>query len=286
MTDEQHPPQSADAEVAAPPATARRSGALGLRIARALLAPVLTLGAVGVHFWVNVPEEKVVVNKRDQGSKKKKRVGPARKAIKPRSSEQMDAAWERWSKEPYEGEPIKGKWGRRQQSIVNKAVVVARKEAFDGAPEEPRVVVSGTQCRTIRCRFLLRSPFEHELALTVKTMRQLQADGEPLWRSLETKPVDPPTPQSPRDDHYLEVTIGVNVDGVEASAIEVGPADQAIGEAPVEDEPGGREGEGAKPEDGSAHPSEGAAEPPNEAVGSADEPGATPSSNKAAQPTD
>ncbi|MEM6290010.1 MAG: hypothetical protein AAGA54_02060 [Myxococcota bacterium] len=206
------------------PAASVTTQTRGLRVARALLAPVLVLGAVGVHFSLNVPEEKVVVKPRDQGSKKANKARrPSRFAVPERSVQELDRAWARWSEQPFDGEPIKGKWGRRQQSIVNKAVVLARKEAFRGAPEDPRVVVSGTQCRTIRCRFILRSPYQHEPGLVAEALERQRYDGEPLWRIVQTEVVDPPTPQSPKKDHYLQVVIGVSLDGIDTKEIEFAP---------------------------------------------------------------
>ncbi|MCR9159762.1 MAG: hypothetical protein ACE37F_05390 [Nannocystaceae bacterium] len=205
-----------------------RSGlsAQKLRIARALLAPVLVAGAVGVHFSVNVPEEKVVMPKRDKKKPKRARRSP-RSAIVERTPEQMDAAWTRWKEQPYDGEPIKGKWGRRMQTTVNKAVVLARKEAFEGAPEDPRVVVSGTQCRTVRCRFVLRSPFEHEPGLVVEALTRQTYEDELLWRTVEAEPTDPPTPHSPKKDHYLQVTLGVRFDAVNTREIGFEPEKDA-----------------------------------------------------------
>ncbi len=223
MSDVEPSPPKKDAEKPAEAAAPQSSGtrasgppARGLRIARALLAPVLVLGAVGVHFALNVPEHKVEMKKKKKPAGKKR---SARAKKVERSVDQMDADWARWKVEPYDGEPIKGKWGRRMQSIVNKAVVVARKEAFEGAPEDPRVVVSETQCRTVRCRFVLRSPFEHEPGLVVEALRRQTYDGKPLWRMVETEPADPPTPHSPKTDHYLQVTVGVSVDGIESRDI-------------------------------------------------------------------
>jgi hypothetical protein len=195
-----------------------RLSARNLRIIRALLAPVLVTGAVGIHFSVNVPEEKVVMPKRDQKKPKRARRSP-RSAVQERSAGQMEKAWERWNDQPYDGEPIKGKWGRRMQTTVNKAVVMARKEAFEGAPEDPRVVVSGTQCRTVRCRFVLRSPFEHEPGLVVEALRRQTYEDELLWRTVDAEPTDPPTPHSPKKDHYLQVTLGVRFDAVNTKEI-------------------------------------------------------------------
>ena len=197
-----------------------------IRIIRALLAPVLVAGAVGVHFAVNVPEQKVVMPKR----KAKKPTRPRRSPQAPiaeRSTAQMDEEWARWKDEPYEGEPIKGKWGRRMQTTVNKAVVLARKDAFEGAPEDPRVVVSGTQCRTVRCRFILRSPYEHEPGLVVEALKRQTYEGEPLWRTIEAEPTDPPTPHSPKNDHYVQVILGVRFDAVETRDIGFSPRPDA-----------------------------------------------------------
>lgn len=191
----------------------------GLRIARALLAPVLVLGAVGVHFALNVPDEKVVMPKKDKKAKSK-RGGNRSRARVERTAAQMDKAWERWKDERYDSETIKGKWGRRMQSTVNKAVVVARKEAFKGAPEDPRVVVSGTQCRTVRCSFVLRSPYEHEPALVIEALKRQTYDGEPLWRMVQSTPTDPPNKHSPKNDHYVRVTVGVSLDALDTRDIE------------------------------------------------------------------
>lgn len=193
-----------------------------LRVARALLAPVLVLGAVGVHFALNVPDEKVVMPKKDKKAKSKRAGRRSRPRIE-RTAAQMDAAWERWKDERYDSETIKGKWGRRMQSTVNKAVVSARKEAFKGAPEDPRVVVSGTQCRTVRCSFVLRSPYEHEPALVVEALKRQTYDGEPLWRMVQSAPTDPPNQHSPKKDHYLRVTVGVSLDGIDTRDIEFVP---------------------------------------------------------------
>jgi len=218
--------ESGDPRSPAEAATSRADGPAaavlptrGLRIARAVLAPVLVLGAVGVHFALNVPDEKVVMPKKD--TSKPKRGGRRSKArAAERTPEQMDAAWERWKDERYDSETIKGKWGRRMQSTVNKAVVVARKEAFKGAPEDPRVVVSGTQCRTVRCSFILRSPYEHEPALVVEALKRQTYGGEPLWRMVKSTPTGPPNKHSPKKDHYLRVTIGVSLDMIDTRDIE------------------------------------------------------------------
>ena len=221
MTDSSEMPEQAEPAEATPPAsshTPSHTPTRGLRIARALLAPVLVLGAVGVHFSLNVPDQKVVMPKKDKAKKKRPRT-KSRAAVAERSDAQLDAAWKRWSVEPYDGEPIKGKWGRRMQSSVNKAVVLARKEAFDGAPEDPRVVVSGTQCRTIRCRLILRSPYAHEPNLVVEALRRQTYQGKPLWRMVEAEPTDPPKPHSPKKDHYLQVTLGISFDALETKEI-------------------------------------------------------------------
>ena len=177
------------------------------------------LGAVGVHFALNVPDETVVMPKKDKTKPKRGRKG-SKGRVAERTPAQMDASWARWKDERYDSETIKGKWGRRTQSMVSKAVVVARKEAFKGAPEDPRVVVSGTQCRTIRCSFILRSPYEHEPALVVEALKRQTYDGEPLWRMVESEPTDPPNDHSPKKDHYLRVTIGMSLDVIDTREIE------------------------------------------------------------------
>ncbi len=197
------------------------------RIARIVAALALAGTAFGVHMWLNVPDHPVVVAPRDQDKKKPPQANRGnREPTPPRSEAELEEAWSQWSGVPFEEEPMRGRWSRDMQNMVNKAVVVARKAAFAGAPEEPRVIVTGTQCRTIRCRFVLRSPFEHELDVIAKSLERVTYDGEPMWRHLETERIDPPTPQSPKDDHYRQVIVGVRADVYEPDGLEI-PADPA-----------------------------------------------------------
>jgi hypothetical protein len=139
----------------------------------------------------------------------------------PRSPEELDEAWSQWGGVPFDEEPARGRWARDMQNMVNKAVVVARKAAFQGAPEEPRVIVTGTQCRTIRCRFVLRSPYDHELDMLIKALERVTYEGEPMWREVDAERIDPPTPQSPKDDHYRQVVVGVHADVYEPAGLDL-----------------------------------------------------------------
>jgi hypothetical protein len=198
------------------------------RIARIVAAFALAGGAFGVHMWLNVPDEPVVASPRDQGSKNrnKHRARNARSERMPERSEaELEEAWSRWGELPFDEEPMRGRWSRDMQTMVNKAVVVARKAAFEGAPEDPRVIVTGTQCRTIRCQFVLRSPYEHEVDLLVKALQRVTYDGDPMWRTVEAESIDPPSPQSPKDDHYRQVVVRVRVDGYEPGAIDIADPD-------------------------------------------------------------
>ena len=215
--DEEEPTQEAS-RPDSPAAPAPKSQAVGLRVARVLLAPVLAAGAVGVHFWLNVPEHPVVVQKPRKGGRTRAKRKPPE-----RNPQQMQVSWDRWSVQPYDGEPIKGKWGRQMQGLMNRAVVVARKFAFADSPEAPRVVAVQTQCRTIRCRFVLRSPYKHETTLIADTLQHINGPEVPLFRHVEHEFIDPPGEGMPKDDHYLQVTVGINVDGVLPNEIEVDP---------------------------------------------------------------
>jgi hypothetical protein len=201
-----------------------------LRIAAAF---VLAGAAFGVHMWLNVPEVRVVEKPKEPPKPKK---GPERggraERMPERSQAELDEAWSRWSGEPFEEEPTRGRWSRDAQSMMNKAVVVARKAAFAGAPEDPRVIVTGTECHTIRCRFVLRSPFEHEVDMLAKTLERVTYDGEPMFREVVAETVEPPTPQSPKEDFYRQITVGVQRDGYEPTLIAIPDA-----EAEPENEP-------------------------------------------------
>jgi hypothetical protein len=228
---------------AVPPRATRRP--LWLRVAELVLPPLLAAGAVGVHWGLNVPD-KLIESPNDQGSKEKKpdkkkkaRERKPRDAQRDeaRTSEELDADWERFAAMPFDKEPTRTAWARRNQVVINRAVVEARRQAFEGAPEEPNVVLASTTCRTVRCRFMLRSPYAHELELIGAALQRLEIAGEPAWRSFEvesvTPPVEPAQPK-PETQHLVQITVAFHTDDIDTETLEIPPAD---GE-PADAEPG------------------------------------------------
>jgi hypothetical protein len=222
-----------------PPAAPSRPPARPLwrRTVQLLLPAVLAAGAMGVHWMVNVPD-KIVHSANDQGAKdkdkkdkdKKKREAERRRAKQEetRTPEQLEADWESHGTVPFDEEPTRTAWARRHQVVINRAVVEARRQAFAGAPEEPKVVLSSTTCRTIRCRFLLRSAYPHELDLMASTLERLREAGEPVWRSFEVAPVPVEPPQAGQPvvevEHAVQVIVGFVDDDTDANALEISPA--------------------------------------------------------------
>jgi hypothetical protein len=195
-----------------------------MRIAQALAAPVLAAGAVGVHWWINVPDG-VQHSERDQGvAKKDKPAKPkrGRNQHTPRPAAELAALWERYKDAEWDSEPVTSAWARTHQSLVNKAVVVARKAAFERAPEEPRVMVTNTECRTIRCRFTLRSPFPHEVELLAKTLERVESGGESIWRHYSFEPAPAPQQGQARDETHLLVKVSFVSDEVSQETLEIG----------------------------------------------------------------
>jgi hypothetical protein len=200
------------------------------RLARLLAPVVLATAAVGAHVHLNVPDAETLAIAESQRkpaapTKPKPKAKPQPRkpeanAFEARTEAQLARLARRYEAVDFEEEPIVSAWARRHQNLVNKAVVVARRHAFEGAPEEPGVIVTGTRCRTVRCRFLLRSPYPHELDLLDQTLARLQADGRPLWRLHTSERIDPPR-GGPPEDAYLEVTVAFTTDEPEARTFEV-----------------------------------------------------------------
>ncbi len=215
-----------------------RPSTLAWRVGRTLLAPVLAAAAVGMHFWLNVPPGGVRHSERDQGARP-----PGASSVKPRprlrheprDAAALEAAWKRWRGKPFDDEPELPAWARQAEPVINKAVVVARNEAFEGAPEEPRVIVTGTECRTVRCRFLLRSPFSHELDLLQATLERVEFENTPLWRSFTARPIDPPETFGPKSNHYLEIVVALRTDDLSRLKLEVDEPEEAALGAPDDD---------------------------------------------------
>lgn len=203
------------------------------RIGGLLLAPLLATAAVGVHWLVNVPPGGPKVSPRDQGvakpaaKKAKKPKKPAKKrGFEPRPVGEVEATFERFAATEFESEPVKSAWARPHQTLVNQAVAKARSAAFEGAPEEPRVTVDDVSCRTVRCRFVLRGPFAHEVDLLGQTLASLQIDGATIWRHHASERIAAPKPDQPKDDTYLRVTVSFMEDNMDNAEFEV-PGDDA-----------------------------------------------------------
>ena len=226
---------------ASTPAAATARAPRWKHVARLLLAPVMAMAAMGVHWVVNVPAH-VSVSAKDQGAKpggKAKKKPPRKKApaSKARPPGEITATWKLYDGTEFSEEPARSQWVRGAQSLVNKTVVVARKHAFAGAPEEPRVSVFDVTCKTIRCRFVLRSPFAHEIDPLVAALEDVQIDGESIWLGFESERIDPPKESLPKDETYVQVTVAFTADDLADADMKVADEDAiAGGAADTEDE--------------------------------------------------
>lgn len=212
------------------------------RAAHVLLAPVLATMAVGVHFVVNVPAGGPQVSTKDQGAAKpaakpKKPKKPKKRGFEARPVGEVEATWLKYENVEFEAEPVKSAWARPHQTLVNQAVAKARSAAFEGAPEEPKVSIDEVSCRSVRCQFILRGPYNHEVALLNDSLAGLQLDGATIWRHYSSKKVDPPKDDQPKTDTYLLVTIAFMEDNM----------DNAKFEAPVDEIGGGAEDSEGEP---------------------------------------
>ena len=197
-----------------------------------VLPVVLAGAAVGVHWWLNVPEE-IAVSNGDQGAatnkpprKRARRASGRRYEV--RDPRQLARDFKRWKRVDFEGEPVHGKWARAYQSLISRAVVIARQAAFEGAPAHASVNVVLAECRTVRCRFLLRTPHAHELPLVDAALSRLEDKNGKVWRTYESKPIDPPE-EMPADQSYYEVMVSWTSDEIDSASLTVPPAPEGGG---------------------------------------------------------
>jgi hypothetical protein len=208
-----------------PAAAATRTPSVAGRVVQWLLPIVLAGGAMGVHWTLNVPDE-IQHSPKDQGAKDKGKAAKKpgkRERFTARDQSRLDREWRRYSQDELASEPVRTAWARKYQAVVSKAVVVARRHAFEKAPEEPRVIVTATECHTVRCSFILRSPFEHELQLLDASLERIVDHNGTIWRTYTSRSVPPPA-DSPKDQHNLEVVVAFASDMVDSRGFEVGPA--------------------------------------------------------------
>lgn len=211
-------------------------------VAQLLLAPLLAAGAVGVHWWLNVPDQ-IIESPHDQKARKKKKKKPRRKpgkrdksAQQDRSPQELEAERDRYASVSLEEEPVRPAWARRHQALINRAVVLARRDAFEGAPEKPRVVLSDTKCHTVRCRFTLRSKYPHALEAVGDTLGRLQSGDEGVWHGYErtvaspleghgdAKPKGEPKGEPKSDqEHHVQITVSFRIDTTDSRSMSIRP---------------------------------------------------------------
>lgn len=206
---------------------------------RLLLAPLLATAAIGVHWALNVPHGGAKVSEKDQGATKadpKKKRAPKKKGgFEARPPGEVEATWERYREVDFEAEPVKSAWARPHQQLVNKAVTLARKTAFEGAPDDPRVSVTDVECRTIRCRFVLRSPFAPEVDILGETLSRLESEGQSIWKGYASERIEPPSPDMPKTDTYLRVTVAFREDNMDSASFAL-PEDAIAGGGAEDDD--------------------------------------------------
>ena len=221
---------------------------LWVRVGQWLLPPLLVTAAVGVHWKLNVPD-KLLPSDGDQGAKKKKaKKKPAKKTKRdtPRSEEQFEADYKRFGAGLFADEPVRSTWARRHQALINRAVVIARREGFEGAPEPPDVVLVDTECRSVRCRFVLRSPYRHELDVIGEALGRIETVEEPLFRSIDVSVAAVPDGE-PTHEHYVQVMVGFARDRTDTRSLQLG-SDEGDGDVEGDAKPeGDTPPEGDKP---------------------------------------
>lgn len=187
----------------------------GLHLALPVLMCTL---AIGVHWALDVPPGPIKSSSKDQGAKDKEKDKKKKKGFEPRAEGELEATWKRFESVDFDAEPVKSAWARPQQSLINKAVTIARKAAFEGAPENPRITVESVECRTIRCRFTLHSPFAHEVELMSGLLQRMQAENATIWRHYQTESIAAPEGK-PKQDTYVRVTVAFTQDGIDAASL-------------------------------------------------------------------
>ena len=153
-----------------------------------ILPVVLTGGAVGLHFALHVPRGEYEPRP-DKKAKKTQaaKVDPAKSVgFRPRRAVRLGELRRELAHTPYDDEPLDEGFARAHEGVVAKAVAVARKEAFRGAPEPPQLDTVVT-CKTIRCRVDVCSEFPPELDLLTASMINLEVQGERLFESLDVE---------------------------------------------------------------------------------------------------
>lgn len=165
------------------------------RVGRMLLAPILAITAVGVHFILNVPSERTISDNKRQAEDQRKRDEAERRAkapspktpYTPRNGAELARLEKQYRGTPFAKEPLISEWSRKGQSFINRAISVARKQAFADMEKRPTVSIRELRCRTVRCRFIVRANTQDIANQFVSTFKELKPEGKSIWRAFETK---------------------------------------------------------------------------------------------------
>ena len=103
----------------------------------------------------------------------------------------MRALRGRYTKMPYEREPVHGEFSLAHKSLVFQIVNNAREQAFRGSPDTPEASLLTNDCRTIRCRLIIGGPYRFEVAILAEAIRELRLERKPLWHSVQIRELAP-----------------------------------------------------------------------------------------------
>src|SRR5688572_3771186 len=153
------------------------------------VAPMVALLAVGMHYALNVPSEALLATTRKEPAPDPPPVEAKPSPVKAKTKSKGKTKSDEWTPRaapelarlrkqflgtPISNEPETAAWARKAQAVVGKAIMLARTEAFAGAPEDPRIVTDDARCHTIRCLVVLRSPYPHELRLILDALPKVR----------------------------------------------------------------------------------------------------------------
>lgn len=193
--------ESETSKPAAPQTPAPTPSPGAWRIGRVMLAPLLAITAVGVHFVVNVPSERTIAENKRQAQGERDKQAAERRGTKkspppvsnepwtPRSSAQLTAVEQHFRGTPFDDEPVIAEWSRQAQYFINRAISVARKNAFSARPERPQVSIRELKCRSVRCRFVVKAESPADADALIEAFRAVRVGGKAIWRAFETKNV-------------------------------------------------------------------------------------------------
>jgi hypothetical protein len=128
---------------------------------------------------------------------------------RPRPAYIIEQLWAYYEPMAFKKEPTFEAWQTAHKPLLQQIVDATRHTAL---PDAPAIIITTSECHTIRCRFSIATPTRETLDAMIPVLQQLRLGDGPLWHSFEagTPAVDKDKAGAPLDPPRFKAELTVS----------------------------------------------------------------------------